>query len=123
LSFSNIFDQALFVHEATHAWQDFVNRPMTILNAEVAAYIAQGFYMVANGMTYEEVETACSSESRQGVVNDIVLDAYSAAKDVFEDSGGYRVPEEAAQFVRDSITNDSQNYSNAASTNVPFNGL
>jgi len=47
-------NRALVIHEAVHAIHDMFNRPITVLDDEASAYIAQAIYCLDNSNEYRE---------------------------------------------------------------------
>lgn len=111
--------KSLIIHEATHAMQDRHGMQMSTVVAEVAAYIAQGFYLAAKGLDTDRVSELTMLD---GVSNSLIQNGFGIAHGLMNEPGGYQVDPAAQQFLADELRAHPDYRAHAARI-VQFNGI
>lgn len=95
---SSIAEKALIVHEMTHALEDYHRKDLNAINAECAAYVAQGMYLYLASPDRVPLPVDLDEATQ-----DLLLMAYSAGTDIATTRGGYNVSDTAARNIKERI--------------------
>jgi hypothetical protein len=125
--------RATALHEATHALQDYHRTPLLALEAEGAAYVAEGFYRVLKARESGDGSWTNPPPPRRTRLAGLVAPpdphiqtvhriAVEVATTILDTAGGYQVDDHNAQRIEDELGR-SRVYSQDIGVIEWFNGI
>jgi len=115
---ATIHDEALVVHEMTHALTDYHKNPMTTLLSEIVAYTAQMMYVIRREIELDDFLRPV----RDANLSAVFRCAWDVARSVTHTEGGYEIAQRTARDLGQAIPQISV-YANADRMTVDYDGL